>query len=137
MPDRDRRRAAIAEETDAITDATTETRGRLRRKLPLGRAAVLEIDGRPHVVGLVDLSVSGAYVMSRAAAAVGDRHRLRILVLPERVELRLECEAVRVSQEAHESPSHPRGVAYRFLEMDEGSLALLQAFVARDPRRPR
>jgi hypothetical protein len=62
---------------------------------------------------------------------------LKLLILPERVELALRAEVVRVAQAAHESPQHPRGVAVRFLEPDPESLTRLSAFVAREPKRAR
>jgi len=42
---------------------------------------------------------------------------------------------VRVSLADHESADHPRGVAVRFVGLDETSSALLEAFVTREPRR--
>ena len=119
-----------------ISDGDSERRRAYRRRLPFGRGAVLEIGGRAHIVGLVDLSVTGAYVTTRTAVPIGITHHLRILILPQRVELRLACETVRVSQAADESPDHPRGVALCFLEMDEPSRRLLHTFVSRE-RGPR
>jgi hypothetical protein len=90
---------------------------------------------RAHIVGLADVSVSGAYVTTRAHVSAGETHVLKVLLLPARVEVALQAEIVRVSLADHESPDHPRGVALRFLGLDETSSALLEAFVAREPRR--
>jgi hypothetical protein len=54
-----------------------------------------------------------------------------------RRELALKVEVVRVRMADPESPDHPRGVAVRFLDVDERSRDLLQAFVAQEPRPPR
>jgi hypothetical protein len=114
-----------------------ERRRALRRRLPFGRGAVLVVGERAHIVGVADLSVTGAYLTTRAPVSAGETHVLRILLLPARVELALRAEVVRVSIAAHESPDHPRGVAVRFLDPDEEATARLQAFVAREPRLPR
>jgi hypothetical protein len=58
-----------------------------------------------------------------------------VLLLPARVEVALRVEIVRVSLADHESADHPRGVAVRFVGLDETSSALLEAFVTREARR--
>src|SRR5262249_17794459 len=40
-----------------------------RRKLPFGRGGVLRVDGRNHIVGIVDVSVGGAYLATRTTVA--------------------------------------------------------------------
>jgi len=110
-----------------------ERRRALRRKLPFGRGAILEIGDRTHIVGLADVSVTGAYLTTRAPLTVGDTHVLRLLMVPERIEMALRAEVVRVAQADHESEDHPRGAAVRFLEMDADSRERLQDFVARGP----
>ena len=122
-------RASEGEETSA--DA--ERRRALRRKLPFGRGAILEIGERAHVVGLADVSVTGAYVTTRAPLNVGDTHVLRLLIIPERIEMALQAEVVRVAQSEHESEDHLRGAAMRFLEVDANTRERLQDFVARGP----
>ena len=106
-----------------------------RRKLPFGRGAVLVVGERAHIVGIADVSVTGAYLTTRAPVAAGETHVLKVLLLPARVEVALRVEIVRVSLADHESPDHPRGVAVRFVDLDETSRALLEAFVTREPRR--
>lgn len=127
--------AAMGEEI--FTDASGEERRRaFRRRLPIGRGAVLVVGERSHIVGLADVSVTGAYLMTRAPVAAGETHVLRILSLPSRVEFNLKAEIVRVSLADHESPNHPRGVAVRFLDIDEPSRRFLEGFIAREPRTP-
>jgi hypothetical protein len=111
----------------------SERRRALRRKLPFGRGAILEVGERTHIVGLADVSVTGAYLTTRAPLSVGDTHRLRLLMVPERIEMTLRAEVVRVSQSEHESTDHPRGVAVRFLDVDDDARERLQVYVARGP----
>lgn len=119
-------------EEERITDAEGKERRRaFRRKLPFGRGAVLLIGERAHIVGLADLSVTGAYLSTRAPLGVGDRHVLRLLLLPDTVEIELSAEVVRVAQVELESPDHPRGAAVRFVDLDEKAAERLRAFIAR------
>ena len=128
--------ATMAGEKDADNGSSGERRRAFRRKLPFGRGAILSVGGRAHIVGLADVSVTGAYLTARVPVAAGETHLLKLLLLPMRRELVLKVEVVRVSLADPESPDHPRGVAVRFLDLDEGSRDLLQAFVAHEPRRP-
>jgi hypothetical protein len=125
-----------AEEPEASGGAGAEKRRAYRRKLPFGRGAVLSVGKRSHIVGLADVSVTGAYLTARAPVAAGEIHVLKLILLPARLEIALRVEVVRVCLADSESPDHPRGVAVRFLDVDETSRNLLQAFVEREPRRP-
>jgi hypothetical protein len=112
-----------------------DRRRAFRRKLPFGRGAILSVGDRAHIVGLADISLTGAYLTARARVEAGEVHVLKVLLLPSRTEIVLKAEVVRVSLADPESPNHPRGVAVRFLDVDERQLALLQAFVDREPAR--
>jgi hypothetical protein len=117
---------------ERVTDASgNERRRAFRRRLPFGRGAVLMVGGRAHIVGLADVSVTGAYLTTRAPVSVGDAHLLRLLLLPDTVEVELPVEIVRVAQADVESPDHPRGVAVRFLELNEKAARQLRGFIAR------
>jgi hypothetical protein len=107
-----------------------------RRKLPFGRGAILSVGDRSHIVGLADISVTGAYLVARASVAAGQVHLLKVLILPSRTEMALKVEIVRVSQAGAESDEHPRGVAVRFVDVDDRSRELLAAFVGRESWRP-
>jgi hypothetical protein len=121
---------------ETVTDGSgSERRRAFRRKLPFGRGAVLVVGDRAHIVGVADVSVTGAYLTTRAPVSAGETHLLKLLLLPARVEVSLPAEVVRVSIAAHESADHPRGVAVRFVDVDEASGEQLRAFVAREPRR--
>jgi hypothetical protein len=127
-------RAAQGEETGAGTGASEDERRRAyRRKLPFGRGAVLHVGERSHIVGVADLSVTGAFLVTRAPVSVGETHVLKLLILPERVELALQAEVVRLAQAGDESNGHPRGVAVRFPGIDETSRGFLERYVAREP----
>lgn len=109
-----------------------ERRRAYRRRLPFGRAAVLVVGGRDHIVGLADVSVTGAYLRTRIPLDIGDEPLLKLLVLPQRVELRLRSRVVRVNQGPDESHHHTRGVAIHFLDADDEVRARLQGFVNRE-----
>jgi hypothetical protein len=129
-------RSVTGEEEAVIDTSGAEHRRAFRRKLPFGRGAVLVVGERAHIVGVADVSVTGAYLTTRAPVSAGEAHVLKLLLLPARVEVVLPAEVVRVSIAQHESPDHPRGVAVRFLDLDERARELLRSFVDREPRRP-
>jgi hypothetical protein len=118
-----------AKETGGGDDGGAERRRAFRRKLPFGRGAVLVVGERAHIVGVADVSVTGAYLMTRAPLTAGEMHVLKLLGTPAQVELVLRVEVVRVSLAEHESTAHPRGVAVRFVDVDEATRRHLEAFV--------
>lgn len=107
-----------------------------RRKLPFGRGAILMVGERAHIVGVADVSVSGAFLSTRAPVSVGETHILKLLLMPDRPELVVQAKIVRVAQAEGESQNHPRGVAVHFLEVNESARRSLELFVARAPSRP-
>jgi c-di-GMP-binding flagellar brake protein YcgR len=138
-------RALLAMEQDAVEDERVvdaegnERRRAFRRRLPFGRGAVLKAGGRTHIVGLADVSVTGAYLTTRAAVEPGEIHVLRVLLFPDTVETELRVQVVRVSLQDHEPKQHPRGVAVRFLELDAAAERKLKAFIGQrlpHKRRP-
>jgi hypothetical protein len=136
MKTEEARAAEPAEDEESMIDAAGHKRRRaLRRKLPFGRGAVLVVGKRAHIVGLADVSVTGAYLTTRAPVARGETHVLRLLLLPDTVELELRAEVVRIAQSDHESPDHPRGVAVRFPELGEKATGQLRAFIRRGVTR--
>ncbi len=121
---------SVIGEDRAIDAAGHERRRAFRRRLPFGRGAVLMVGDRAHIVGVADVSVTGAYLSTRAPVGVGETHLLRLLLLPDAVEVELEAQIVRVAQDEHESPDHPRGVAVRFSSPNDKAIRQLQFFVA-------
>ena len=129
--------AGMAGDEVGSNGSGSEQRRAFRRRLPFGRGAVLKVGERNHIVGLADVSITGAYLTARAPVAPGETHVLKLLLLPARMEIALKVEVVRVSLADPESPDHPRGVAVRFVDLDGRARDLLQAFVDREPMRPR
>jgi hypothetical protein len=121
---------AASREEGSSSEAGTPRRSH-RRKLPFGRGGVLRVDGRSHIVGVVDVSVGGAYLATRTALPPARSLSLK-LRLPSGVELSLACEVLRVNQQADESQAHPRGIAVRFQELDALAQKYLEEFVAID-----
>ena len=105
---------------DAADAGDPERRRAYRKQMPFGRGAVLVVGDRAHIVGIADLSVTGAYLRMRLALRVGDVHLLKMLLVPERTELRLRVRVVRISLEQDESNHHTRGVAVHFLDVSPG-----------------
>jgi hypothetical protein len=107
--------------------AEMDRRRAQRRKLPFGRTALLEVAGETHVVALVDLSITGAYLAIRSVPKDSPL-RLKIRV-PRAGELVLPCELVR---ETGDDPAQGRraGIGVRFLKLDEATTSRLAAFVA-------
>jgi hypothetical protein len=106
-----------------------------RRKLPLGRGATLLIGGRTHIVGLSDLSGTGAYLVTGAAAAVGDELVLQLFLLSGGSGLALRARVVRVVPGGQEQDHHRRGLAVEFLGVDEADRARLESYVRAGLRR--
>jgi hypothetical protein len=113
-----------------------ERRQSPRRSLPFGRGAVLEIAGRSHIVGLGDLSEGGALVLTRAAASTGETLVLRLWTVARSAEVALPCTVVRTVDARPGGPQ--RGLAVRFVDLDDEVRESIAAFVARGPsdRRP-
>jgi hypothetical protein len=129
------RQETASGEERVVDTSGAERRRALRRKLPFGSGAVLLVGERAHIVGLADLSVTGAYLTTRAPVVKGEIHTLRLMLLPDRTPVELSAEIVRVAQKQHESPTHPRGVAVCFLDMDDVVVERLRAFIARVGQR--
>lgn len=106
-----------------------------RRKLPLGRGATLLVGDRTHIVGLADLSETGAYLVTGVAASVGDELVLKLFVLPGSSGLSLRARVVRVVTSDQEQDHHPRGFAVEFAGVDEAGRVRLESYVKAGQRR--
>ena len=104
-----------------------------RRKMTFGRGGVLVADERTHIVGLRDVSITGAYLMTSAPVREGDACLLKLSPVRGRVQLALRVRVVRVEPSGEESALQRRGVAVQFLENDPDTLELLEGFVGRGP----
>ncbi len=125
--------SAVPSSGNGGSGARPPHRAAFRRKLPFGRGAVLQVGERAHIVGVADISVTGAFLSTQAPVSVGEIHTFRLLVLPERVEISIKAEIVRLAQVANESSHHPRGVGVRFVELDDHVREYLAFYVARKP----
>lgn len=111
-----------------MSDGTRGSARAPRRKLPMGRGARLVVRGSTHLVGLGDVSVSGAYLITRVPTNVGEEHELRLLLVPNLTELVLRARVVRVVQR-DQVTLHPQGLAVQFLDLDPATLVQLEGFV--------
>ncbi len=108
-----------------------------RRKLPFGRAAVLSVAGREHIVGLADVSATGAFLVTTARFPVGQEVVVKVMPIPGRREVRLPARVVRIAQTGEESPQHPHGLAVQFAGLDQRTREILEDFVNHVPKRQR
>jgi hypothetical protein len=119
-----------------LASAVSGQAGRARRRaLPFGQAAVLVANGRDHIVGLADVSATGAFLVTRVSPPVDQQVLLKLMPLPGRRELRLPARVVRVVHPGEESPQHPHGVAVQFGAVDPPTRQALEDFVNQVPRR--
>lgn len=108
-------------------DAVDERRRDNRRMLPFGRSAVLEVDGRNHIVSLVDLSRGGAYLGTRLRPEGGALF-LKLLLPQGGAEMRLRCSIVRRIEADPDADQIP-GLAVSFSDLGDELVARLEAFV--------
>jgi hypothetical protein len=106
-----------------------ERRRDTRRLLPFGRSAVLEMGSRNHIVSLIDLSRSGAYLGTRIRAD-GETSLVLKLLLPQvGMEMRLPCLLVRRIESDPAGGERLPGLAVEFHDLPEGDRQRLEAFV--------
>jgi hypothetical protein len=94
------------------------------------------VDGTSHIVAVVDISATGAYLSTRAAVEPGQSLVLKVLLVRGGIELAIPCDLVRVTQEADGSGKRLPGVAVHFRDVDPDTQQLLEAFGRRLGRRP-
>jgi len=99
-----------------------------RRRIPFVRSAVLEIQGRSHIVALADLGPEGAFLSTRSSFRRGASAVLK-LVLPRRgQEVTIVCEIVRSTSRFDPVSGQPAGVAVRFQDLDDAVLRRIEEF---------
>jgi hypothetical protein len=97
--------------------------------LPFGRSAVLEIGGRNHIVSLVDLSRSGAYLGTRVRTE-GEMPLVLKLLLPQSgTEMRIPCRLVRRVEADPAGGGRLPGLAVRFHDVPGEDEERLESFV--------
>lgn len=109
-------------------DSPRERRRSRRRRLPFRRGAILESAVCDHLVAVMDLSVNGAYLATRASVFPGQTLSLKLMLVLGGV-LRLACEVVRVCPHRAGPDAYPPGVAVRFLDVPPAAQKRLGAFV--------
>lgn len=124
----------MAKPAAAVSAAPVRAR---RRKLPFGRAAVMAVEGRDHIVGLADVSATGAFLVTRLRFPIGQPVLVKVMPFPGRREILLPARIVRVAQTGEESPQHPHGVAVQFSGLEQRTREILEDFVSRAPKRQR
>jgi len=97
--------------------------------LPFGRSAVLEIEGRNHIVSLIDLSRSGAYLGTRIRFEGTPTLALKLLLPQAGMEMRLPCHLVRRIEADPNGGDRLPGLAVQFHDVPEDDQQRLEAFV--------
>jgi len=109
-----------------------ERRRDQRLTLRLGRIAILEVDGKSHVVSLVDISRGGAYLGTRLVVEHSQQMSLALTLPGALRELRLTCRLVRrITAEAAEKEQRPQGLAVQFCDVDAEVGQRIDDFVAK------
>ena len=123
-------------ETGEASGSPEDRRRGRRRRLPFGRGAILESAVSNHVVAVVDLSVGGAYLATRAVVFPGQTLTLKLL-LGGAGEIKVPCEVVRVCPRREGPDSYPPGVAVRFVELEATVRERLAVYVEEKRRQAR
>ena len=106
-----------------------ERRRDARRMLPFGRSAVLEVEGRNHIVSLIDLSRSGAYLGTRIRTGEQPSLLLKLLLPQSGTEMRLACRLVRRIEADPAAGERLPGLAVQFDDVSDDDRERLDAFV--------
>jgi hypothetical protein len=91
-------------------------RGR-RRSIPFVRSAVLQVDGRNHIVALQDLGPEGAFLATRVIVKPQHRLVLKIVLPRSGHEVSLPCELVWRNASFDATIGRRAGVAVRFKDL--------------------
>lgn len=106
-----------------------ERRRDTRRMLPFGRSAVLEVGGRNHIVSLIDLSRSGAYLGTRIRTEGQASFILKLLLPQSGAEMRIPCALVRRIEADPAGGDRLPGLAVQFHDVAVEEQQRLEAFV--------
>jgi len=118
----------------------SERRRARRRRLPYVRSAVLEVEGRSHIVALADLSPEGAFLSTRLVVTTGQPLRLRIVLPRNGHEVTIPCRLVRRNERFDAASGRPAGLAVGFSGMDAAVVRKVEEFAMEgflpDPEPP-
>jgi hypothetical protein len=98
-----------------------------RRSLPFVRSGVLEVNGRAHIVAVVDLSPEAAFLQAKVPVKAHDRLALRMILPREGREVSLPCEFVR---KLDARKGYPPGLAVRFKGLDATAIRKIEEFAS-------
>ena len=107
-----------------------ERRRSRRRQLPFLRSAVLEVEGRSHIVAVADLGPDGAFLSTKVEVRPETLARLRVVIPRDGREAVLPCRVVWRSDRFDAQSGRPAGVAVRFEELTEPVARRIQEFAA-------
>jgi hypothetical protein len=105
-----------------------ERRTTRRRRLPFVRSAILETDGRSHVVAVSDLSAEGAFLAARAPLQAKRDCTLRLVLPRDGRVMALACQVVRQIERFDPHSGHPAGIAVRFQGLDAAAIRRIEEF---------
>jgi hypothetical protein len=106
----------------------SEERRRVRRRsLPFVRSGVLEVNGRSHIVAVLDLSPDAAFLQTRISLKAPDRLALRMILPRDGREVSLPCEFVR---KLDPRKGYPPGIAVRFKGLDAAAIRRIEEFAS-------
>ncbi len=114
-----------------MTDSAERDRRRTRRRqLPFLRSAVLEVEGRSHIVAVADLGPDGAFLSTKVEVRPETEVQLRVVIPRDGREAVLPCRVVWRSDRFDAKSGRPAGVAVRFEELTEPASRRIQEFAA-------
>ncbi len=99
-----------------------------RRRLPFVRSAVLEVDGRSHIVALLDLSPEGAFLSTRLEVEPAQKMRLKLVLPRDGREVSMPCHLVRRSERFDAEAGRPAGLAIGFSGLDPSVVRRIEEF---------
>jgi hypothetical protein len=105
-----------------------ERRRSRRRRIPFVKSAVLEANGRSHIVALLDLGPEGAFVATRMACEPGQRLALRLVLPRHGGQERLPCRVVWRSDGLDGADPRPAGLAVRFMGLPAAVIRQVEEF---------
>ncbi len=103
-----------------------------RRRLPLLRSGVLEVDGRNHIISVSDIGPDGAFLTTRVPVSSGEHLVLKMILPRESRPVSLPCEVVWRSEAG--GRGNRSGIAVRFAGADEAVVRRVEEFAAESRR---
>jgi hypothetical protein len=105
-----------------------ERRRARRRSIPFVRSAVLEVEGRSHIVAVLDLGPDGAFLRTRTPVDATAPLRLRIVLPRSGQEVTIPCQVVWRSEQFDAATGHPAGIAVRFHGLEASVIRRVEEF---------